>query len=179
MEEGDKLLVISSRNESIQADVIKEQIRDLEESIKVMNRYKQALMNKENTLGQSGKELEYYGKVNYYLDNLEQENFEKGTINNQVREESKDIDKIDKEINELQSQLNQLTSNKKSNDKQRAQLNNKLQSKYSAKEDTLKQIESLEIQLDSSEETEKVQNDDLNKLHTAVEKINEEIASIK
>ena len=179
VEEGDKLLVISSGNEGIQADVIKEQIRDLEESMEVMNRYKQALMNKENTLGQSGKELEYYGKVNYYLDTLEQENFEKGTINNQVREKSKDIDKIDKEINELQSQLNQLTSNKKSNDKQRAELNNKLQSKYSAKEDTLKQIESLEIQLDSSEKTEKVQNDDLNKLHTAVEKINEEIASIE
>ena len=59
MEEGDKLLVISSGNEGIQADVIKEQIRDLEESMEVMNRYKQALMNKENTLGQSGKELEY------------------------------------------------------------------------------------------------------------------------
>ena len=159
VQEGDTVLVISSGNEGAQATVIQEQIADLEETIEVMDKYKTALKEKENTLAQSGKELEYYGKVNYYLTMLSQEGFEKGNVNDQRSKKLSEKNALDKEIQEIQSQLQQLSS-KNNNDKE---LNESLQQQHSNREKLEKEISSLEQDIATSKEN---QDSDLTTMQT-------------
>ncbi|ACK91410.1 HlyD family efflux transporter periplasmic adaptor subunit [Bacillus cereus] len=167
VKKGDRILVISSGNEGVQANAIKEQIRDLEETIEVMDRYKQSLMKKENTLKQNGKEMEYYSKINYYLDSVKRENYEVNSIKDQMNEKVKEVDKLDKEINELQSQLEQLNLNKEdeknynlelsdnnsgtisNNEGKKSEIKGYLDAKKTEKKGLLNEVKQLEQQVKS------------------------------
>jgi multidrug resistance efflux pump len=158
VKKGDRILVISSGNEGVQATAIEEQIRDLEETIEVMDRYKQSLMKKENTLKENGKEMEYYSKINYYLDSVKRENYEINSLKDQMNEKVKEIDKLDKEINELQSQLEQLNLNKgneisvdseliSNNEGKKGEIKGYLDAKKSEKKGLLNEVKQLEQQV--------------------------------
>lgn len=148
VEEGDTVLVISSGNEGAQATVIQEQIADLEQTIAAMDKYKTALMEKENTLAQTGKELEYYGKVNYYLTLLSQEGYEKGSVNDQRSKKLSEQSALDKEILDIQTQLQQLGSTN-NNDKE---LDKTLQQQHASRAKLEKEISSLEQEIVASKE---------------------------
>src|SRR5690625_614293 len=86
VESGQVILELSSGSEGLQKSVVDAQINELEETLSVMDKYEQALEQKENTLRQSGKELEFYGKVSYYLDVLNQEKFEVNKTQRDINE---------------------------------------------------------------------------------------------
>lgn len=106
VEAGDIILELSSGNEGLQKYVVEAQIADLEDTLLIMDKYEQSIEQKQNHLSQAGKELEYYGKVAYYLDILSQETFEDNRTSRNITEKQTELDNLKTEIKRLEIKLN-------------------------------------------------------------------------
>ncbi|SFO08526.1 HlyD family efflux transporter periplasmic adaptor subunit [Proteiniclasticum ruminis] len=98
VEEGEVILSISSGNEGIQASVIQNQIEDLQLTLKLLDKYEASLQKRENQLSNEGRELEYYAKVEYYLD----------IVNNEEREEKVTEEDLQGKVQELETEKNKI-----------------------------------------------------------------------
>ncbi|MFN7249516.1 MAG: HlyD family efflux transporter periplasmic adaptor subunit [Anaerobacillus sp.] len=183
--EGDLLLVISSGNEGIQATLVKEQIDDLTDTLNVMDKYVKSLIDQKNTLSQTGKELEYYGKVKYYLDTVKQEKFEGNKSNIEINEKKNGLSELGEEIDKLQSELNQLKSKDDSDHSEKTEFENELEMKQSEKERLLIEIELLEQRLSSlvgAENEESINSSlqiELNEKKKELDKLDEKIVKVE
>lgn len=92
VQEGDEILAISSGSEGLQASAIEDQIQDLLEKLDTLDTYEASLEQKENRLKNEGKELEYYAKVQYYLDMVNNENSEKNLTKSDLSEKKEELD---------------------------------------------------------------------------------------
>ncbi|MTV85902.1 secretion protein HlyD, partial [Streptococcus pneumoniae] len=63
---------------------------------------------KYNHLSNSGEEQEYYGKVEYYLSQLNSENYNNGTQYSKIQDEYTKLNKITAERNQLDADLQAL-----------------------------------------------------------------------
>ncbi|MCZ0704564.1 multidrug efflux pump subunit AcrA (membrane-fusion protein) [Natronobacillus azotifigens] len=154
VEKGEPILSISTGNEGIQASVVDAQIAELEETLMVMDRYEEAIATKTNTLNREGQELEYYGKMAYYLDTLNQEEFETTKLENDIQEKQQALDQFVKENSEAKKNLERVIT--KLNDKETEQksISNSLVEKEEKHEVLFQELTALEEKaMESEEET--------------------------
>jgi membrane fusion protein, peptide pheromone/bacteriocin exporter len=92
VQQGEDILAISSGSEGLQASALEDQIQDLLEKLDTLDTYEASLVQKENRLKNEGKELEYYAKVQYYLDMVSNDNSEKNRTKSDLNEKKEEID---------------------------------------------------------------------------------------
>src|SRR5699024_8336209 len=126
VEKGDIILELSSGNEGLQKSVTQAQIAELEDTLLIMDKYEQALEQGENILSSKGKELEYYGKTAYYIDELNQELHENAKVRSKMIDKNKELNNIKIEVKDLETKLNsvnkQLDEQKKTIEKNKLSL---------------------------------------------------------
>lgn len=103
VEEGEIILRLSSGSEGLQKYIAESKIKEIEDTLLIMNKYEEALSNGQNTLDTSGKEMEFHSKVSYYLDLAEQEKNEENKIHQKIKEKKKKLEKIRAEIRNINS----------------------------------------------------------------------------
>jgi multidrug efflux pump subunit AcrA (membrane-fusion protein) len=182
--EGDLLIVISSGNEGLQASIVQQQIEDLFDTLKIMDVYEQALLTEENTLSNTGKELEYYGKVEYYLDLVKREKNEEKKSTDKLTEKRKEFKQLNEEMKKIEQELKTLAAKENTYSSEKSQLDDRLLEKYSEKEMILKELERLEEEkleqekLEQETPNEHVQAE-INEKITELETIEKEIVSFE
>lgn len=67
VKEGQILFVVSSGEEGLQQQIYETQLNEQKEKLEILNRYKKSLNEKVNYMQNIGPEQEYYGKMEYYL----------------------------------------------------------------------------------------------------------------
>ena len=72
---GDVIISLSSGQEGLQASSLNKQLEKLRAKEAIFQKFEQSLNEKYNHLSNSGEEQEYYGKVEYYLSQLNSENY--------------------------------------------------------------------------------------------------------
>lgn len=185
VKEGDILMVISSGSEGLQASIVQEQIDDLVDTLKIMQRYEQALINKKNTLSPTGKELDFYGKVNYYLDIIKLEKYEKSQVQSELDEKTSELEKSDKEFQKMKSKLDDLIlQENKYSDEQKIK-EEELNSKLIQKDTIIEEITLIENQISALPNTEENANEitalekQLTEKANSLNKLNKEIKAIE
>lgn len=101
VEMGEVILRLSSGNEGLQQYVAESKIKELEDTLLIMNKYEEALSNGKNILGELGKEVEFHSKASYYLDLVEQEKIEKNKLHQKIKEKKKELESIRAEIKNI------------------------------------------------------------------------------
>jgi len=154
VEVGDVILILSSGTEGLQKSVVEAQIKDLEDTLFVMDKYEEALEQKENSLSQTGKELEYYGKVAYYLDILSQETYDDNKSNSSITERKTELAELKTEIKDLETELDNVSEQITENEAVNKKLTQKLNEKESMQQDLLEEVTKLEgeLALDDADE---------------------------
>ena len=76
---GDVIVSLSSGQEGLQASSLNKQLEKLRAKEAIFQKFEQSLNEKYNHMSNSGEEQEYYGKVEYYLSQLNSENYNNGT----------------------------------------------------------------------------------------------------
>ncbi len=109
---GEPLFSVSNGEEGIQISALKKQLSEQEEIKKILEKYRQSLDERKNYLSNDGAEKEYYGKVEYYL--LQLENEERELTNNR------------QDVNEKYERQNKLSSEKDSLERHISNLENQL-----------------------------------------------------
>lgn len=109
---GEPLFSVSNGEEGIQISALKKQLSEQEEIKKILEKYRQSLDERKNYLSNDGAEKEYYGKVEYYL--LQLENEERELTNNR------------QDVNEKYERQNKLSSEKETLERHISNLENQL-----------------------------------------------------
>lgn len=107
---GDVILSLSSGQEGLQADSLKKQLEKLRAKEGLFQKFEQSLNERVNHMANSGEEQEYYGKVEYYLSQLNSENYNKGSQSSKLQDEYVKLNKLILEKNQLDIDL-QTTQN--------------------------------------------------------------------
>ncbi|MBM7540419.1 hypothetical protein [Amphibacillus cookii] len=170
VEVGDPIIGLSSGNEGLQAAVVAEQILDLEETLDVMDKYEQALNDQDNIMKQTGKELEYYGKVAYYLDTIKQEDYEANKASEDLSEKHDKINQLKKEISSIEAELQQAKQEGEQTETNQTQLNQQLVDKQQEQEQLLTEITDLERQEDIDYDSLTEKQDQLEQINRDLEK---------
>ncbi|GFH42402.1 hypothetical protein Hs30E_09530 [Lactococcus hodotermopsidis] len=102
VEKGDKLLTLSTGNETVLLDNIDDQLKKMDEKIAIFDKYEKALNEKENTLNNSGIEQEFYGKVALYLSQISQENKQKNDTSQALAARNAELAKLQGELATIQ-----------------------------------------------------------------------------
>lgn len=103
---GDKLLTLSVGIEGVQEHEIQKQINGLEAKKEVYEKYKKSLKEKTNYLKNKGDEQAFYGKVAYYLEQLQGEETEYKHTSETINQKQSDLNKLQEEL-EINQQENQ------------------------------------------------------------------------
>lgn len=156
VEAGEIILKLSSGNEGLQQSVAEAQILELEDTLNAMNKYEKALKKKENTLSQTGKELEYYGKVAYYLDMLDQETFEVNKTNSDISERKTEKEELMNRIKQLKEKINDINEQISTNKETDKNLKQKLRESDKKQQTLIAEITELEEKLNQNEDVEKI-----------------------
>jgi len=109
---GDLLFKVTTGVNGLQSKAIAEQIVEIEERLVVMDKYEQSLHSKKNSLTNSEKELEYYSLIEYYLDILVTEDYQKQNRSRQLSEKRQELDNINREIKNLEEKFKELENKK-------------------------------------------------------------------
>ncbi|HGJ2181725.1 TPA: HlyD family efflux transporter periplasmic adaptor subunit [Streptococcus pneumoniae] len=105
---GDVIISLSSGQEGLQASSLNKQLEKLRAKEAIFQKFEQSLNEKYNHLSNSGEEQEYYGKVEYYLSQLNSENYNNGTQYSKIQDEYTKLNKITAERNQLDADLQAL-----------------------------------------------------------------------
>ncbi|MBZ4298511.1 biotin/lipoyl-binding protein, partial [Streptococcus pneumoniae] len=105
---GDVIISLSSGQEGLQASSLNKQLEKLRAKEAIFQKFEQSLNEKYNHLSNSGEEQEYYGKVEYYLSQLNSENYNNGTQYSKIQDEYTKLNKITAERNQLDADLQTL-----------------------------------------------------------------------
>ena len=84
VEKGVKILEGDASNHINNVELIEEQLRNLDKRHEAVNQFITSLQQKYNHLSQSGYQLEYYGKVAYFLNTIKQEKDQKQVIKDKI-----------------------------------------------------------------------------------------------
>lgn len=106
--EGEVLFVISNGQEGVATSALTKQIEELNKQLEILDRYEQSLNTKTNLMKNEGLEQEYYGKVEYYLMQLENEEFNETSAKNDLNEKMKKRSSLEAEIDSLKNQLSEI-----------------------------------------------------------------------
>lgn len=110
VKEKDVLLVVSDGKESLQEKVLEEQLQQAYEKIQVMDKYQKSLNDSTNYMNNSGLEQEYFGYMEYFLQQKEADSFSNGMESKQIKDKEKKINEISKEISDLENNIQRLKS---------------------------------------------------------------------
>jgi membrane fusion protein, peptide pheromone/bacteriocin exporter len=110
--QGDVLFTISNGQEGLQNSALTQQVNNLNAKLEVMARYEESLNKRVNYMNNSGLEQEYYGKVEYYLQQLKMEEFDKNTIDAQISDKKKKREELNQELTSLNNELKVVKENK-------------------------------------------------------------------
>ena len=105
---GDVIVSLSSGQEGLQASSLNKQLEKLRAKEAVFQKFEQSLNEKYNHMSNSGEEQEYYGKVEYYLSQLNSENYNNGTQYSKIQDEYTKLNKMTTERNQLNTDLQAL-----------------------------------------------------------------------
>ena len=105
---GDVIISLSSGQEGLQASSLNKQLEKLRAKEAVFQKFEQSLNEKYNHMSNSGEEQEYYGKVEYYLSQLNSENYNNGTQYSKIQDEYTKLNKMTTERNQLNTDLQAL-----------------------------------------------------------------------
>lgn len=112
---GEVILTLSSGEERLQADSLMKQLDKLRAKEEIFQKYEQSLNDKVNHMSNSGEEQEYFGKVEYYLSQLNSESYNNGTQYFKLQDEYVKLNKLIGELEQLdnahqtaQNELDQL-----------------------------------------------------------------------
>lgn len=95
---GDVILVISNGQENSQSSAIVSQIATLSEKEAALTKYLHALDNGSNSLSNSGWEIEYYGKMTYYLSQVSDESKQREVNKLEITDREEKISLIELEV---------------------------------------------------------------------------------
>ncbi|CAM3544129.1 HlyD family efflux transporter periplasmic adaptor subunit [Erysipelothrix anatis] len=84
VEKGVKILEGDASSHINNVELIEEQLRNLDKRHEAVNQFITSLQQKYNHLSQSGYQLEYYGKVAYFLNTIKQEKDQKQVIKDKI-----------------------------------------------------------------------------------------------
>ena len=104
---GDVIVSLSSGQEGLQASSLNKQLEKLRAKEAVFQKFEQSL-NEKYHMSNSGEEQEYYGKVEYYLSQLNSENYNNGTQYSKIQDEYTKLNKMTTERNQLNTDLQAL-----------------------------------------------------------------------
>lgn len=110
VKENDVLLVVSDGKESLQEKVLEEQLQQAYEKIQVMDKYQKSLNDSTNYMNNSGLEQEYFGYMEYFLQQKQADNFSDGMESKQIKDKEKKLNEISKEISDLENDIQRLKS---------------------------------------------------------------------
>ena len=105
---GDVIVSLSSGQEGLQASSLNKQLEKLRAKEAVFQKFEQSLNEKYNHMSNSGEEQEYYGKVEYYLSQLNSENYNNGTQYSKIQDEYTKLNKMTTERDQLDADLQAL-----------------------------------------------------------------------
>ena len=108
VKKGEVLFKLSNGQEGIQNQALFEQMNYLNSKIAAMDKYEASLNNKQNLMANEGVEQEYYGKVEYYLSQLNDESFNMNSTQTKLNEKINEKSKLENEVASLQTQLKEL-----------------------------------------------------------------------
>lgn len=121
---GDVILSIDMSSQGVQSDSLIRQKELLERKVNLYNRYEKALNEGKNPFKSSGEELEFYGKMEYYLGQVKSYNNSKTKSNKEINEYNDEIkeysqeasknksliEQYNKEINEYSNKIKSITT---------------------------------------------------------------------
>ncbi|MGK4109563.1 HlyD family efflux transporter periplasmic adaptor subunit [Enterococcus cecorum] len=119
---GDIILSISSGQEGVQSNALRKQLETLQKKEAIYEKFEQSLEEKNNFMSNSGEEQEYYGKVEYYLSQLNSENYNNNLQYSKIKDEYAKLEKLNQEKLQL---INNLEANKTEMEKLEEQLSKK------------------------------------------------------
>lgn len=102
---GEVILTLSSGEERLQADSLMKQLDKLRAKEEIFQKYEQSLNDKVNHMSNSGEEQEYFGKVEYYLSQLNSESYNNGTQYFKLQDEYVKLNKLIGELEQLDNAL--------------------------------------------------------------------------
>ena len=102
---GDVILSLSSGEEGLQAGSLTKQLEKLRAKEAIFQKFEQSLNEKINHMSNSGEEQEYYGKVEYYLSQLNSENYSHGSQYSKLQDEYVKLNKLIGERDQLNIDL--------------------------------------------------------------------------
>ena len=105
---GDVIISLSSGQEGLQASSLNKQLEKLRAKEVIFQKFEQSLNEKYNHMSNSGEEQEYYGKVEYYLSQLNSESYNNGTQYSKIQDEYTKLNKITAERDQLDADLQAL-----------------------------------------------------------------------
>lgn len=168
VKEGETLLIISNGQEKTHATAILSQLNTLNEKEEAIERYLKALETGKNILKNSGFEIEYYGKMEYYISQLQSENKQQKINDENIEKKKEKLSLVNSELSQLNEELktlNEVIENSiEEEDKQERQtkqtnLENLIDGKESEKDAMVEEINKLTQQggLSSQSESTKLQ----------------------
>lgn len=102
---GDVILSLSSGEEGLQAGSLTKQLEKLRAKEAIFQKFEQSLNEKFNHMANSGEEQEYYGKVEYYLSQLNSESYNDGSQYSKLQDEYVKLNKLIGERDQLNIDL--------------------------------------------------------------------------
>ncbi len=110
VEVGETLFEVSSGTEGVQLNALNQQLQQTNDKINTINLFQQSLDSNKNLLSNSGIQQEYYAKVEYYLQTLNDEQATKENTDNKVAELSQEKTNLETDIKKLKETISQLES---------------------------------------------------------------------
>lgn len=105
---GQNLIKISNGQEGLQAEAIVAQLDQMRENLSAMDLYQKSLEDKKNYMKNQGVEQEYYGYMEYYLSQVNSEDYSNSTQIKSLNEKSLKKDELTEEIKVLQNEIEAL-----------------------------------------------------------------------
>ena len=142
---GDVLFKISNGIENSKISSINNQLNNLEKKEEVLNLYNESLNDKTNYMNNSGVQQAYYGRVEYYLDVLANDNYTVNDLKTKLVESQIKQKDYEKELEELQVQLNEIVEKKG----ELTDIKQKIEEKKSEIEEQINNINQINKQLEN------------------------------
>ncbi|HFE9851868.1 TPA: HlyD family efflux transporter periplasmic adaptor subunit [Enterococcus faecalis] len=173
VKKGDLLLSLSLGTEGVQEKEIDIQIQEAKEKIAIFNKFEQSLNEKNNLLKNEGAEQEYYGKIEYYLSQVADDEKKNDSSN-------KELDNYSKELNNLKSDLKDIENSEYDKySKEYARKNQDLEIKKKKKLELENQISIIKNEKDINTSSDEKENSlNVENLNSEIETIDEEIKNL-
>lgn len=136
---------ISNGIENSKISSINNQLNNLEKKEEVLNLYNESLNDKTNYMNNSGVQQAYYGRVEYYLDVLANDNYTVNDLKTKLVESQIKQKDYEKELEELQVQLNEIVEKKG----ELTDIKQKIEEKKSEIEEQINNINQINKQLEN------------------------------